>query len=385
MAIKVLLINDFKNMLGGVENYINELMKQNTSIVFRRFGKTDEPCVVKKFYNFETKIEIQKEIDYFKPDIIHAFNIGRVVTPSFMANAFKKSIPIIMSFRDYHYICPKTYMIHENGLPLTSHDSAIECILHHLPKKNIIFDFLKYYKIQFHKIFLKKYLSFFITPSDHLTGWVKRHFPQINGCTLPNPLLLSRPNDSSCNNSIRKNILFVGRISKEKGINTLIDAFQLLLADYPDEKLIIVGNGPEEKKILHYINKNDLKNIELVGFKSRKEIAEYYSSAKFTVIPSEWIEAFGNVLLESFALKTPVIVSDTGCLKVNTKKSDGGLIFKMGSSKDLAQKIEYLLSNPSLCKKLGENGYQYSRKFSFSIHLESLTKIYEGVISSNSH
>ena len=379
--MKVLLINDFLLKSGGVENYLHELIKYDSTLELRLYGKTKEPFFINKYYNLGAKKEIRREIDSFKPHIIHAFNIGRVVTPSFMRYAFNKSIPIIMSFRDYHYICPKTYMLNENGSFITSHDSAIECILHHLPKKNIIFDALKYYKIQFHKTFLKKYLSFFLTPSNHLTGWIKRQLPQVNGCTLPNPLLISPP-DESDDRPIRRNILYVGRISKEKGINTLIYAFQSLLEEYPDERLIIAGDGPEKDIIEKDIKKNGFKNIRLIGFKTRKELAEYYSSAKCTVIPSEWIEAFGNVLLESFAFKTPVIVSDTGCLKLNTEKSKGGIIFKMGSVKDLAEKMKILISAPLLCREMGERGYQFSNHFQFSNHVDDLTQIYNKILSS---
>ena len=105
--MNVLIVSNFlNNTVGGVENYLQTLVsyaKENHSeITFKWFGVQEKKTKIsQKFYNAITTEAIIKEIDTFKPDLIHCFSIGTTVTPHFMTYAKRKNIPIIQSFRDY--------------------------------------------------------------------------------------------------------------------------------------------------------------------------------------------------------------------------------------------------------------------------------------------
>ena len=369
--MKILLINDFKTKKGGVENYLFELVSANTEFKFKLYGKENEPNFVKKFYNFETKSEIIQIIDEFKPDIIHAFNIGKIITPSFMVYAKKCKIPIILSFRDYHYICPKRYMLNDDNEIISECNSFYNCVFHHLPKRNIIYDTPKYLKTKFHSYYFRKYISYFLTPSDDLTNKILVKYPNLKGETLANPTMLELCQESKYEN--REDILYVGRLSKEKGILTLIKSFVELNVD---ENLFIVGDGPQKDELLNYICTRGLKKIKLLGLMDRPKLAKIYSQVRFTVVPSEWMESYGNVVLESFAFKTPVIVSNLGGIEYNVMKSNGGLIFERGDVIDLKIKMEKLFNNVSLSRKLGINGFAFAETLTMKDHLNRLKEIY---------
>ena len=381
--MKVLIINNYlNNTLGGVENYLDTLVsyaeENKTQITFKWFGvlKT-ETKFYQKIYNAQTTRAIIKEIDLFKPDIIHCFSIGATVTPHFMRYAKSKSIPIVQSFRDYYYICPKTYMLDEKGNVLQEHDSLLDCVFHHHPRRNIVFDSLLYLKQSIHKKIINRNIDYYLTPSENLTKLIGTKFKS-KGKTLPNPLLINNPFLKTEESNY---LLFVGRLAKEKGVLTLIKSFQKILEKHPNEQLKIVGTGSYKIELEKFIIKNNIQNIEILGSKNRDELAQLYAKAKFTIVPSEILESYGNVILESFAFNKTVIISDLLGIKNEVISSKSGLVFPHGNVLKLTETIEKLLVDEEYKKQLEENASKYVKAFSFENHFKQLEELYNTVLN----
>ena len=384
--MKILIINNFnsENRVGGVEHYLHELIqyaeKNNSIYIFKWFGKDKiETNWVEKFYHKTITQEIIREIQSFQPDIIHCFSIGAPITPHFMEFAKSKGIPIIYSFRDYYYICPKNYMLNDKNEVIHQHENAFECILHHQPKRNILFDTLLYLKQSHHKSIIKKYMDFFLTPSENLTQFVSKHF-QKEGKTLPNPILIEQNRNS---NSEGNYILFVGRLVPEKGVLTLLKAFQNISKRFPNEQLWIVGDGNQLEELQNFAKNNELKNVSFLGNKSREELEEIYANSKFSVVPSEYLEAYGNVILESLAFEKTVITSDLVGIKNEIEQNNVGLTYSYQNPKELEEKIIELLSNSNLKTELEKNIPSYLATKTFSKHFEDLATIYEDLLRRN--
>ena len=384
--MKILIINNFnsKNRLGGVEHYLHELNqyaeKNNSNYIFKWFGKDKiKTNWVEKFYHKTITQEIIREIESFQPDVIHCFSIGAPVTPHFMEFAKSKGIPIVFSFRDYYYICPKNYMLNDKNEVLHKHESALECILHHQPKRNILFDTLLYLKQSHHKSIIKKHIDYFLTPSENLTQFVSNHFKK-EGKTLANPILIKQNQNS---NSEGKYILFVGRLVPEKGVLTLLKAFQNISKQFPNEKLWIVGDGNQIVELQNFTENNKLQNVLFLGNKSREELQEIYANCKFSVVPSEYLEAYGNVILESFAFGKTVITSDLVGIKEEIEENHVGLTYSFKYQKALEEKMAKLLSNASLKSELENNIPKYLATKTFAKHFEDLVTIYENLLTRN--
>ena len=382
--MKILLINNFnaENRFGGVEHYLHELMQyainSNSNVVFRWFGKEKmKTSWVEKFYHKAITQEIIKEIKAFKPDIIHCYGIGAPITPHFLKYAKLKGIPVVYSFRDYYYICPKNYMLTDEKEVLTTHDSALQCILHHRPKRNILFDTLLYFKQSYHKKIIKKHIDYFLTPSKNLTDFIASHF-QKKGQTLSNPILIE---NNMLSKPEGKYILFVGRIVPEKGVLTLIKAFANILQQFPDEKLWIAGEGPELAKLQDFVKTSHLNSITFLGNKTRAELKEIYASSKFSVVPSEYLEAYGNVILESLSFGKPVIASDLVGIKNEIEQNRVGLTYPFQELKQLEKHIKALLSDSELKKELENNIPAYLATKSFEKHYTDLVAVYENVLA----
>ena len=384
--MKILIINNFnsENRLGGVEHYLHELIqyaeKNNSNYIFKWFGKDKiKTNWVEKFYHKTITQEIIREIESFQPDVIHCFSIGAPVTPHFMEFAESKGIPIVFSFRDYYYICPKNYMLNDKNEVLHKHESALECILHHQPKRNILFDTLLYLKQSHHKSIIKKHIDYFLTPSENLTQFVSNHFKK-EGKTLANPILIKQNQNS---NSEGKYILFVGRLVPEKGVLTLLKAFQNISKQFPNEKLWIVGDGNQIVELQNFTENNKLQNVLFLGNKSREELQEIYANCKFSVVPSEYLEAYGNVILESFAFGKTVITSDLVGIKEEIEENHVGLTYSFKYQKALEEKMAKLLSNASLKSELENNIPKYLATKTFAKHFEDLVTIYENLLTRN--
>lgn len=384
--MRILIINNFNNnnRIGGVEHYLHELIqyteKNNTDFIFKWFGKDKTKTNwIEKFYHKTITQEIIREIESFQPDIIHCFSIGAPITPHFMEFVKSKEIPIVFSFRDYYYICPKNYMLNDKNEILHTHESALECILHHQPKRKILFDTLLYLKQSNHKSIIKKHIDYFLTPSENLTQIVSNHF-QKEGKTLSNPILIEQNRNSVSEGNY---ILFVGRLVPEKGVLTLLKAFQNISKRFPNEQLWIVGDGNQLEELQNFAKNNELKNVSFLGNKSREELQEIYANSKFLVVPSEYLEAYGNVILESLAFGKTVITSDLVGIKNEIEKQNVGLTYSYQNPKELENKIIELLSNSNLKTELEKNIPSYLATKTFSKHFEDLACVYKDLLSRN--
>jgi glycosyltransferase involved in cell wall biosynthesis len=166
----------------------------------------------------------------------------------------------------------------------------------------------------------------------------------------------------------RPYFLFVGRLIKLKGVDTLINAFRR----YPEADLVIVGDG-EEREALRRLA-SDMSNVVFAGAKSQADLATLYRHAVALVMPSTGYEVFGIVLIEAFALKTPVIVRRLGGMPEAVEDSGGGLIFS--TEDELIAAMRRLQESPELRNALGEKGYAgYVATWSEAPHLDAYLSI----------
>lgn len=380
--MKVLLVNNYlSNTLGGVENYLQALVsfaaENQKEVEFKWFGVADRKTKWhQKIKNQASTNAIINEIENFKPDLIHSFSIGTTVTPHFMVYAKRKNIPVIHSFRDYYYICPKNYMLDIRGKVLEKHGGVLDCVLHHHRKKNIFFDTLLALKQSYHKAIIKKNITYFLTPSDHLTQMIGASF-EILGETLPNPVLIS---NAFLHENTSEYLLFVGRLDPEKGVLTLLKAFQKTLEKFSNEQLKIVGSGSCQADLEHFVSKNNIQNVSFEGSKNREELKKLYAATKFTIVPSEILESYGNVILESFSFGKTVIISDLLGIKKEIIESKSGLVFPFGNVIELTNSIEKLLTNENLKNELEQNAAKYVTTLSFENHFQKLVFIYKKIL-----
>ncbi len=164
-------------------------------------------------------------------------------------------------------------------------------------------------------------------------------------------------------------LLFVGRLTAQKGGELLVQALSLVVRIRPDTTLTVVGRGPrmESLRVLSEML-GVARNVKFLGAIANEKLPELYRNATVLVFPSATEEGFGLVCVESLACECPVIASDLPAVRELILNGETGLLFKRGNSDELARRILALLADPTLRHSMGKAGREFvSQRFDWQI------------------
>tara|TARA_Y100000589_G_C27196845_1_gene647243 strand:+ start:1859 stop:2989 length:1131 start_codon:yes stop_codon:yes gene_type:complete len=167
-------------------------------------------------------------------------------------------------------------------------------------------------------------------------------------------------------NEDTKLLVFAGRLTKDKGIFDLIEAFKIIKSKGYSAKLLLIG--PDEENIINKIALTEnLLNSEIIYIGPKNNIEYWLNGCDILCLPS-YREGFGSILIEASALKLPIVASKIYGIEDAVLDKVTGLLFKAGSIKDLVESIILLLENDELCKNLSEAGFKrINKKFTKAI------------------
>jgi glycosyltransferase involved in cell wall biosynthesis len=172
--------------------------------------------------------------------------------------------------------------------------------------------------------------------------------------------------------------LYVGRLSEEKGIRVLLDAWKQLGKDLP---LKIIGDGPMTKEVAEAAHRQG--GICLLGRQPREKVLEFMEQAELLVFPSVCNETFGLTIIEAFSVGLPVIASDLGVVTSLVEHQRTGLRFKPGNAEDLAAKVRDAISRPADLEQMRKAARaEYVAKYTPEHNYEMLIEIYQRVLKS---
>ena len=167
--------------------------------------------------------------------------------------------------------------------------------------------------------------------------------------------------------------LFVGRLSPEKGVMTLLKAW-FLLENMP---LKIVGSGPLQHDLEVFIAQHNLTSVELIGQRSANEVFALMHDARCLIFPSECYETFGRSIIEAFACGLPVITANHGAMAEIVAHEQTGLLFQPGDITDLAAKINWFITHPDQVVQMRQNARdEYEARYSAMHNYKILMEIY---------
>jgi glycosyltransferase involved in cell wall biosynthesis len=210
----------------------------------------------------------------------------------------------------------------------------------------------------------------YVTPTE----FVKRRFtaagfPERRITTVP--YMMAAP-ESGVDPSMNQYVAYVGRITPEKGISTLLAS-----AEMTGLRVRIAGDPSPMPELV----KKAPPNVEFLGPLCREEVDALYRGARFLVVPSLWFETFGLVAAEAMSHGVPVIASNIGALTEVVDDGATGLLFEPGNAEDLANKMLYLWNDASSCRRMGQTGREkVLSKYSENAHYQRLTAVYEAAI-----
>ena len=170
-------------------------------------------------------------------------------------------------------------------------------------------------------------------------------------------------------------VLFVGRLTKEKGVEYLIQAAKDI-----DAKIFIIGDGEYKAYLMNYAKLSGVKNVHFIGYLGSKggdELKEFYHRADCLALPSVVDESLGLVVLEAMAAKTPVVASNKGGIPLVIKDGYNGFLIRARSAKAIAESVNKILTNDKLAERLGEHAYKtVIEKFDWNVVVPQFESVY---------
>ena len=402
--MRILLVNKFHWPKGGSEKYyfeLGELLKKHGHEV-AYFSMEDEKNIktgdkeyfvkasdmnsknitkaLSVIYSSANKKKMEEALDDFKPDIVHLNNFQRQLSASIIKPCVKRNIPIVFTAHDVQAICPAIIMMDPDKNPCEKcmGGKYINCVKKSCIKDSKLKSLLgaiegKYYRNK--KIYTDK-ISYIITPSEfYREKFIEDGVDKNRVKALHNSIDMK---DYDIETQDDGYALYFGRLSREKGILNLINAFEKL-----DKGLLyIAGEGPEEDTIKDIIKKNNLEErVKLLGFLNKEEMTEVTRKCKFVVVPSIWYENCPYSVLETLAIGKPIIGSNMGGIPELVENNNNGYIYQYDKIDELAEKMEELFENPKKVKEFSKNSKELAReKYSRFKYYKDLINIYNKVI-----
>lgn len=333
-------------------------------------------------WSIKTYRDLLKIVKKAKPDVAHFHNIWYLVSPSAYYACRDARVPIVQTLHNYRFFCA-------NGL-LFRNGAVCESCIGKITLQGVINACYRSSRIHsvpiclmegVHRILgtLNKMVDAFIA----LTEFSRRKYIEcgvIPGKLFVKPNVLADvPEPQYTGNG---DMVFVGRLSREKGIDTLAAAAKYLNSSrINNSKILLVGDGPLKRQLYETTRAKDIDNIELAGHKEHKEVIEIMRRGRFVILPSLCYESFPLVIMEAYACGKPVVASRIGALAELVEDGKTGLLFEPGNARDLAAKMRWLYEHKDTCVEMGMNARRtFDEKYTACRNFAVLTQIYTSVL-----
>lgn len=319
----------------------------------------------------QTISEMGGILAHARPDVIHVHNTFPLISPSLYWAAERAGIPVVQTLHNFRLFCPQAMFLR--------HESVCEDCLGHVPWRGVTRACYRGSMGQ------SAVLAGMLTTHRALGTWrnkVARYIALNEFCRrkfveggLPAERVLVKPNFvdfAPPPAGERSGFLFVGRLSAEKGIRTLVDA----ASKVPDARIAVAGSGPEASLL------TSVANIDGLGALQSAAVRERMVAASALVLPSIWYENFPRTLVEAFGCGLPVIASRIGALAELIDDGVTGFLFEPRDADDLASKLRWANAHPAEMARMGRAARShYEAHFTADGNYHQLMAIYKEAIA----
>lgn len=383
--MKILQVNDRCNLQGGTEEYLpyisRKLMERGhqVSVLFEEgdvpeaHNDDDRPQFFK--LNFSDLVELESLIKKLKPDVANLHNIQNPYT----VQKINQLVPTVRYIHDYRVVCPgfsKFYLSNETACPLPF---SPHCVINAYTKKCTTRRPLKLLEKMRAKPFelgVNQALPKILVASEYMKGeLVKNKFDPGKIVVMPDPIEIPTGDFEVEYGDF---ILFVGRLTVEKGLKYLLKAMAKVSSDI---KLKVVGDGPERVEDQELVSSLGLSDrVTFAGWLPYQKICPLYARCRFLVFPSVWPEPYGRTGPEAMMFQKPAIGFNAGAVPEWLKDGENGFLVGPGDAESLAEKMSCLWNDLELTKRLGQAGKVFIEKHTDSKnYIQKLEQLFDTI------
>jgi glycosyltransferase involved in cell wall biosynthesis len=321
--------------------------------------------------------EIRSKIKLFRPDIVHSYNTFFMITPALFQACFDEKVPVVQSLYNYRLVCA-------NALLLRNGKFCDNCLTQ--PRwKSIVYRC--YRKSSVLTAFVNRLINYhwrhntwtkLVDRYIVATDFSKQIF--IKAGIEPSKIVI-KPHflpESPFMNPVSGNYaLYVGRISIEKGVEMMVKAWSKV----KNFTLKVMGEGPLLQQLKDYVARENIANVELLGFQSPQEYEQLLRQAKVVIVPSINNDNFPRVIVEAYGYGIPVIGSSLSGIQEYIKDKKTGLVFQVGDQDDLVRKINWVIENAQECANMRTSARkEYEDHYTADKNYEMIKQIYRQAI-----
>jgi glycosyltransferase involved in cell wall biosynthesis len=329
----------------------------------------------------ESHAEILELLQRERPDVVHVHNTLPLISPSVFEACKDAGVPVVQTLHNYRLLCPQANLYRDGAACEECVTGSLWSAVHHGCYRQ---SRIGTAAVAAMLAYNRRRGTWTESVDRHiaLTEFARTRLIQAG---LPDDKVKVKPNFVDPDPGVRKGIgdyaLFVGRLAKEKGFGTLLEAWQSLRCDLP---LWVVGDGPERRQFEQRARDNSLR-VRFLGQLDRREVLRITKASRFLVFPSLCYETFGMAIIEAYACGVPVIASRHGAMREIVEDGVTGLLFHPGNGEDLTEKLGFALRHPEQMAWLGDNGRgEYKRKYTAEINYAQLMEIYAAAMGTQS-
>jgi glycosyltransferase involved in cell wall biosynthesis len=327
-------------------------------------------------YSRAGKRRVAAELARFRPDVMHVHNFFPMFSPAVYFAAREKGVPVVQTLHNYRLVCPKALLFRDGHvcedclgavpLPAVWHGCYRGSRLATVPVATMVA--------------VHRALGTWSSMVDAYIALTEFSRKKLAEGGLPAEKLFVKPNfvhpTPAIGNGEDGYALFVGRLSEEKGVSTLLAAWKQLAAEIP---LKIVGNGQLADMVKSATKES--RGIEWLGQVSRERVMELMQRAWLLIFPSIVYETFGMSIAEAFAVGLPPVASNLGVMSTMVRNRQTGLHFRPGDADDLVAQVRWARSHPETLQEMRRAARQeFEAKYTADRNYDRLLNIYQTAI-----
>jgi glycosyltransferase involved in cell wall biosynthesis len=389
VAVKILLVHNEYKFLGGEDVVVRQeksLLENNGQEVLTYFHNNREleqysafqrlTMVPRSIWAWDSKKQISEILEAAKPDVVHVHNTLTIISPSVYWACHEAGVPVVQTLHNFRLFCPVGNYLRDGKI-------CEECRTHSL-WRGVKYRCYRDSRAATATVALTLEVHRRLgTYQDKIQAYIAFHeFARqkyVQG-GLPGEKIFLKPNfvpsDPGMGGGNGKFALFVGRLSPEKGIRTMLSAWERLKGAVP---LVIAGDGPMRPLVEETAAR--VPGIEYRGSLTRPEVIQAMQEARFLLLPSECYEGFPMTIAEAFACGLPVVASRIGAMEVLIEDGRSGLHFSPSDPADCAAKALEAWGQPALLRRMGGDARQkYLDCYTAERNFTTLMDIYRRAI-----